>query len=113
MLHTTLLLTEKLPFPLTGPKTKENVSLIWSSCNQTVSASHSLLVTANCSSPVPDTPFGFLFKKRMKKHQFEERFPSIGSAAGSITAAEIVQRERMEEIFGLICYCMEHTTLTL
>lgn len=57
---------------------QKKVSLIWSSCSQTVSASHSVLVTANMTAAVlvETPPLVFIKKKKNEwKHQFEERFP--------------------------------------
>lgn len=69
---------EKAPFSTHWPKDKKKVSLIWSSCSQTVSASHSVLVTANMTAAVlvETPPLVFIKKKKNEwKHQFEERFP--------------------------------------
>lgn len=65
MLHTKSTPDQKAPFSSHWPQRQKKVSLIWSSCSQTVSASRLVLVTVkhDCSCPVRDTPFGFYNKK--------------------------------------------------
>lgn len=100
---------QKAPFSTHWPKDKQ-VSLIWSSCSRTVSTSHSLLVTANITAAVLfETPPLVFYKTKMNENS-SLRSVSLDSSA---TGWDDPVTENGGETFGLICYCMEHTTLTL
>lgn len=90
---------------------QKEVSLIWSSCSQTVSTSRSLLVTANFTAAAlfeTPPPFGFLNFFSIKMNET----PAWGAISFSFFLPSIMG-ENGGEIFGLIWYCMEHTTSTL
>lgn len=90
---------------LTGQRKTKNISLIWSSCSQTVSTSHWVFghCKDHCSGPAgdpPPSPFGL--DNSEWKHQFEKRSPPIQSATGSCKG-----RERRRDIWP---YLLLHGT---
>lgn len=96
---------------------RQKVSLIWSSCSQTVSASHSLLVTANITAAFlffKTPPLVFIFFILTNEHT-SLRSISLNSIRHRLDhgCRDRPMGENGGGIFGLICYCMELTTLTL
>ena len=114
MLRTNLFLTKKLPFSTHWPKDKK-VSLIWSSsCSQTASTSRSDLVTAKRSLSCPGRPPLVLFCPFLiKVNELEELGPGFSLPPARPQPLRSSSGTEWRGHIWPICYCMEHTTLTL